>query len=93
MKTKQRAIAIDRTVDAGDVQVPAAYNVEAITTSLTFPSGRPLMSKAPFTSLRLIGFSPDGKSMYIADFGIMTVSPMGLTPQEGTDVIWKITKQ
>ncbi|MFD2515795.1 PQQ-dependent sugar dehydrogenase [Pontibacter locisalis] len=40
-----------------------------------------------------IGFSPDGRSMYIADFGIMTVSPMGPTPQEGTGVIWKITKQ
>lgn len=39
-----------------------------------------------------LGFSPDDKSLYVADFGIMTVSPMGPTPQEGTGVIWKITK-
>lgn len=40
-----------------------------------------------------LGFSPDGKFLNVADFGIITVSPMGPTPQEGTGVIWKNTKQ
>ncbi|HEX7021727.1 MAG TPA: hypothetical protein VF171_02645 [Trueperaceae bacterium] len=37
-------------------------------------------------------FSPDGKALYIVDFGIMTVgdSPM---PMPGTGVLWRVTRE
>jgi hypothetical protein len=40
-----------------------------------------------------VHFSPDGTSMYVVDFGIMTMSKEGPHPKEQTGVIWKITKQ
>lgn len=38
-----------------------------------------------------VRFSPDGNSMYIADFGIIKMTEQGPIPQTGTGVIWKIT--
>jgi glucose/arabinose dehydrogenase len=38
-------------------------------------------------------FSPDGKALYIADFGIMAMTEQGPAPKENTGVIWKITKK
>ncbi len=38
-------------------------------------------------------FSPDGKALYIADFGILTMTEQGPNPQKNTGVIWKITKK
>ncbi len=38
-----------------------------------------------------VRFSPDGRSMYIADFGIIKMTEHGPLPQTGTGVIWKIT--
>ena len=38
-------------------------------------------------------FTPDGKSLYIVDFGIMQTSKEGPHPIEGTGVIWKVSKK
>jgi glucose/arabinose dehydrogenase len=38
-------------------------------------------------------FSPDGKELYIVDFGIMLTSKKGTQPLEKTGVIWKVTKE
>lgn len=38
-------------------------------------------------------FSPDGRYLYIVDFGIMRTSKKGPEPIEGTGVIWKISKK
>jgi glucose/arabinose dehydrogenase len=38
-----------------------------------------------------VRFSPDGKTMYIADFGVIKMTEHGPTPLQGTGVIWKIT--
>lgn len=38
-------------------------------------------------------FSPDGSSLYIVDFGIMTVNGKGVHPREQTGVIWRIWKE
>ena len=40
-----------------------------------------------------VKFDPSGKSLYIADFGIMKTTEKGPEPQTGTGVIWKITKE
>jgi len=40
-----------------------------------------------------VKFSRDGKALYIADFGIVKMTKKGPQPQEGTGVIWKITRQ
>ncbi len=39
-----------------------------------------------------VKFSPDGKSLYIVDFGIMQMSDKGPMPKSETGVIWKVTK-
>ena len=38
-----------------------------------------------------VRFSPDGRAMYITDFGIISMSKEGPMPKTGTGVIWKIT--
>lgn len=39
-----------------------------------------------------VRFSPDGRSLYIVDFGVMETGEEGPQPQLKTGVIWKITK-
>jgi sugar lactone lactonase YvrE len=40
-----------------------------------------------------VRFSPDGRYMYIVDFGVMEVSKAGPWPVEGTGVIWRVSKK
>lgn len=40
-----------------------------------------------------VRFNPAGTEMYVVDFGIMKMTKMGPQPQQGTGVVWKITKQ
>lgn len=40
-----------------------------------------------------VKFSPDGKALYVTDFGIVKMTKKGPEPQVGTGVIWKITRQ
>ena len=40
-----------------------------------------------------VKFSPDGKSLYVVDFGILEIDGKTTTSHRGTGVIWKITKQ
>ena len=37
-------------------------------------------------------FDPSGAALYIVDFGIMTMSERGAAPQEGTGVLWRVTR-
>jgi hypothetical protein len=37
-------------------------------------------------------FSPDGRSLYVVDFGILTATAEGFEPRKGTGVLWKITR-
>ncbi|HYD21400.1 MAG TPA: PQQ-dependent sugar dehydrogenase [Flavipsychrobacter sp.] len=39
-----------------------------------------------------VKFSPDGKALYIVDFGIMKMTEQGPQPQMKTGVVWKVTK-
>ena len=38
-------------------------------------------------------FSPDGNALYVADFGVMTMSHQGPQPVRRTGVLWKITRE
>jgi glucose/arabinose dehydrogenase len=39
-----------------------------------------------------VRFDPAGTALYVVDFGIMTVSERGPAPQQGTGVLWRITR-
>lgn len=38
-------------------------------------------------------FSPDGRALYVVDFGIMLHDAHGAKPQQATGVLWRITRQ
>jgi len=38
-------------------------------------------------------FSPDGSALYVVDFGVLTSSEDGHSPQPSTGVLWRITKE
>ena len=40
-----------------------------------------------------VTFSPDGTALYIADFGVLLEDEAGAHPQQGTGVLWRITRQ
>jgi glucose/arabinose dehydrogenase len=37
-------------------------------------------------------FDPSGNALYVVDFGVMLMGPKGPQPQQGTGVLWKITR-
>lgn len=37
-------------------------------------------------------FDPSGQSLYVVDFGVMTMSERGASPQQRTGVLWRITR-
>ncbi len=38
-----------------------------------------------------VRFSPDGRALYVVDFGVMTIGEQGPEPRPGTGVLWRIT--
>lgn len=40
-----------------------------------------------------VQFDPNGRALYIADFGVMTVDKGGAKPKQRTGVIWRIVKE
>lgn len=40
-----------------------------------------------------VRFDPSGKSLYIVDFGVMTVSEEGPEPRLETGVLWRVTRE
>jgi glucose/arabinose dehydrogenase len=39
-----------------------------------------------------VRFSPDGRALYVVDFGVLLMDAQGAKPQRGTGVLWKITR-
>jgi glucose/arabinose dehydrogenase len=37
-------------------------------------------------------FDPGGAALYIVDFGVMTMSERGPSPQQGTGVLWRVSR-
>lgn len=40
-----------------------------------------------------VRFSPDGRALYVVDFGVMTVQDEGMAPRPGTGVLWRIVRE
>jgi glucose/arabinose dehydrogenase len=40
-----------------------------------------------------VRFSPDGRALYVVDFGVMTTTAQGPAPQPGTGVLWRIWRE
>ncbi|HYE21090.1 MAG TPA: hypothetical protein VEA69_21765 [Tepidisphaeraceae bacterium] len=40
-----------------------------------------------------VRFAPDGRALYVVDFGVMTVTEAGPRPFPGTGVLWRITRE
>jgi glucose/arabinose dehydrogenase len=40
-----------------------------------------------------VRFSPDGKSLYVVDFGVMTLGPNGPEPRKRTGSVWRIWRE
>jgi hypothetical protein len=37
-------------------------------------------------------FDPSGAALYVVDFGVMLMTSRGPAPQQGTGVVWRITR-
>ena len=37
-------------------------------------------------------FDPSGDTLYVVDFGVMTMTDRGPSPQKGTGVLWRSTR-
>jgi glucose/arabinose dehydrogenase len=91
----------DMSPNVGKVEKPVGFKVVRVDPGTGVINDFALNRKrGPASKLHLGGierpvaarFSPDGKSLYIVDFGIMLTSKKGPQPVEGTGVIWKVTK-
>jgi glucose/arabinose dehydrogenase len=40
-----------------------------------------------------VRFSPDGRALYVVDFGVLTVGERGPQPREKTGVLWRVTRE
>jgi glucose/arabinose dehydrogenase len=40
-----------------------------------------------------VHFDPSGNALYVVDFGVMLMDKSGPKPQQGTGVLWRITRQ
>lgn len=93
----------DMSPDVGKVEKPVGYKVVRVNIETGVINDFALNRKknAPASKIKTGGierpaavrFSPDGKSLYIVDFGIMLTSDKGPKPLEGTGVIWKVSKK
>jgi glucose/arabinose dehydrogenase len=93
----------DMSPGVGKVEKPAGFKVVRVdpSTGVMYNFIVNRKSNAPASRIGSNGierptaarFSPDGKSLYIVDFGIMLTSEKGPNPLEKTGVIWKVTKK
>lgn len=93
----------DMSPDVGKVERPVGYKVIRVNMETGIMNDFLVNKKknAPASKIRTGGverptaarFSPDGKSLYIVDFGIMRTSGKGPEPVQKTGVIWKISKK
>jgi glucose/arabinose dehydrogenase len=93
----------DMSPDAGKVEKPVGYKILRVNTKTGIMNDFAVNKKksGPASKIHSGGlerpvsarFSPDGRSLYIVDFGIMLTSEKGPKPDEGTGVIWKVSKK
>lgn len=93
----------DMAPTVGKVEKPVGFKVVRVNVEKGIINDFALNKKknAPASKIKTGGierptavrFSPDGKSLFIVDFGIMSTSDKGPKPVEGTGVIWKVSKK
>lgn len=93
----------DMSPNVGKVLHPVGFKVVRVNTETGMVNDFVLNKKenAPASKINTGGierpnaarFSPDGKALYIVDFGIMQMSKKGARPVEGTGMVWKVTKE
>jgi sugar lactone lactonase YvrE len=93
----------DMSPGVGKVLHPVGFKVVRVNTKTGIINNFALNKKenAPASKIKTGGierpnavrFSPDGKELYIVDFGIMLTSKKGPKAVERTGVIWKVTKE
>ncbi|MFN2632166.1 MAG: sorbosone dehydrogenase family protein [Thermoanaerobaculia bacterium] len=94
----------DMAPDAGKTISPVGFKVRRLDVSTgvseDFAVNRGAQN-GPATRLKTGGlerpvavrFDPAGTSLYVVDFGVMTMSAAGPSPQPGTGVLWRITRE
>lgn len=40
-----------------------------------------------------VAFSQDGTALYVVDFGVLAVNPIGFSPEEESGCIWKVSRK
>jgi hypothetical protein len=93
----------DMAPGVGKVMRPVGYKVVRVNTvtGVIQDFARNRKRNSPASRLKNGGlerpvsvkFSPDGRDLYIVDFGILLMSKQGPQPLEQTGVIWKVTRE
>jgi glucose/arabinose dehydrogenase len=93
----------DMAPDVGKVVAPVGFKVVRVDTKTgvvhDFAANRG-RKNGPASLLKTRGlerptalrFAPDGRSLYVVDFGVMTMTKAGPQPREKTGVVWRITR-
>lgn len=93
----------DMAPGAGKVVAPVGFKVTRVDveTGLIYDFAVNRDPSGPASRTGLAGlerpvavrFSPDGSSLYVVDFGVMTTTEQGPVPHPETGVLWRITRQ
>ncbi|MDB5104687.1 MAG: glucose dehydrogenase [Fibrobacteres bacterium] len=93
----------DMAPSVGKVLEPVGFKVVRVDMARGVSEDFAVNRKGPGPASRLetgglerpvsLRFGPDGNSLYVVDFGVMTVSGKGDKPRKQTGVIWRIWKE
>ena len=76
-------------------KIPVSITGSVVTKQAASYTNRPasFLKKGGFERPVDVKFSPNGKTLYVVDFGVIKILGGKTTSHEGTGMIWKITKQ
>jgi glucose/arabinose dehydrogenase len=87
----------------GDVASPAGFKVVRVNvytgTVHDFAANRgnagpaSRLKRGGFERPLAVRFSPDGESLYVVDFGVVTTGSQGVNARQGTGVLWRIVPE
>jgi glucose/arabinose dehydrogenase len=93
----------DMAPGVGKVLAPVGYQVVRVTIEegVVYGFAENRQGKGPASKVGgggferpvAVRFSPDGRALYVVDFGVMTVGEENPQPRTGTGVLWRITRE
>jgi len=93
----------DMAPTVGKVLAPVGFNIVRVNVKAgtidTFATNRggagpaSRLKRGGFERPVAVKFSPDGKALYVVDFGVVTMTKDGPAPRAGTGVLWRITRE